>query len=156
MGTKIMVEIGKPDGWSANTKYKYRDVTDWCEDCFLDRESFKCRLAIGRPKTAYLDDEIKYMRPQECKQAVVKRKSEPLSDLEAFIDFYKRLGVECVVSESPFYGGDTTVDAYKIFLTDGSTMGTPGENTCSRKFLNECNVYFDLEGKFLRQEFWGE
>jgi|GEM_PF-5462485 len=71
--TKICLEIGKPVDWNEKDKYTFASVTDWCEDCFLDKNMYKCHIAIGRPDVVYLDDDIKYIRPAECKKLEVKK-----------------------------------------------------------------------------------
>jgi hypothetical protein len=63
--TCIRLRIGKPIGWKNG--YKFAKVTHWCDDCFMDRCGYKCHAAMSRPNHLYLDDEIKYLRPQECK-----------------------------------------------------------------------------------------
>ena len=67
--TKILLEIGKPVGWSKEDGYRFAEVANWCEDCFLDRTMFKCHAAFRRPDGVFLDDVFHYLRPVECKQA---------------------------------------------------------------------------------------
>jgi hypothetical protein len=63
--TTINLRIGKPIGWENG--YKFAKVTHWCDDCFMDRAGYKCHAAIGRRDKIYIDDEIKYLRPIQCK-----------------------------------------------------------------------------------------
>ena len=49
------------------TKWHGGEVKDHCDECMFNRPSFKCHLCIGRPEQFLLDDDIYYIRPQECK-----------------------------------------------------------------------------------------
>lgn len=64
--TTINLRIGKPIDWNEDDGYTYATVTDWCEDCYLDRDMYKCRAAFSRPEGIYIDDVFKYYRPAEC------------------------------------------------------------------------------------------
>jgi len=65
--SKVTVEIGKYAGNNTDGTPMFYTVGDWCDDCYLDKPSYKCHLAIGRPGHTYLDDDIKYKRPDDCK-----------------------------------------------------------------------------------------
>lgn len=83
--TKILLEIGKPADWNEEDGYTFSDVTDWCEDCFLDRPTLKCHAAIRRPDGIYLDDDFKAKRPPTCKSMegaghIEERKVDALYD----------------------------------------------------------------------------
>lgn len=64
--TTINLEIGKPVDWNEEDGYTYATVTDWCEDCYLDRQIVKCHAAFTRFEGIHLDDDFKYYRPKEC------------------------------------------------------------------------------------------
>jgi len=92
--TIIKLEIGKPAEIRFGSPPVLRDVNDWCDDCFLDRPSFKCHLAIGRPEHDYLNDEIKYKRPQSCK--ALESNYPPVKELfEKFLAEIARRVTEC-------------------------------------------------------------
>lgn len=68
------------------------------------------------------------------------------TDLERFVALYKSFGIDCVVSVD----GEQKL----IILNDWTDL----ENTSSDKFDGNsgCHsyVFFDLNGKFLRQDFY--
>ncbi len=74
--TKIAFKIGKPINYRIPSGFDRATVTDWCDDCFLDIHTYKCRIAIGRPDSVFIDDVELFIRPQECKDMEVKEPDE--------------------------------------------------------------------------------
>lgn len=73
-----------------------------------------------------------------------------MTDLERFVELYKSFGIECIVN--------SVAEGYVIFLSPYTTKKyTPLFDTISDKFGGYegvvSTVYFDVLGKFVKQDF---
>ena len=79
-----------------------------------------------------------------------------MTDLEEFVALYAKFGIACIVhKESIDVNGEEG-----NFINLGKAVGDWGDGrTSGDKFGGESNacsyVFFDKDGKFTRQEFWG-
>jgi len=67
-----------------------------------------------------------------------------MTDLQRFIELYKSVGIELVTERH--VKGDSELEL--IIANNGSNEKICGYSTLST------NIVFDLDGKFIRQEFW--
>lgn len=71
------------------------------------------------------------------------------TDLQNFIDFYKSIGIDCLVNERD--------GCQKIYFAT-TELDDSMQFTVSSKFNGFSNFYsvviFDMEGQFISQEFW--